>query len=303
MQDELDPSDDRPAHEGPARAVLHRLHDRRRRHARTQATLARIVTRTAGAGRMVRVEVRVGDYARDSSRFVSFDRDPGVASMLGMGVVEAPLDDDVECASAASCGSRPTPPTAGRSSACTRRSRPRCRTRSRPIPCPTGPVRRRSERMPSPRRHPSHRSAWSARRARCRPSSPGRTIASSNVALTVVQGTRLQRQQRRVQDGLAPPVGAAAAVRPKPRPTTACRCATRTAALARTVDRLPAAAELASGPRRSPPVSSRCARRRWATSFTGPVLVEGQAASELLAQTLRPAVSDPATARDREPRR
>ena len=45
--------------------------------------------------RMVRVDVRVGDYARDSSRFISFDRDPGVTSMFASGVVQAPLDDDV----------------------------------------------------------------------------------------------------------------------------------------------------------------------------------------------------------------
>ena len=45
--------------------------------------------------RTLRVDVRVGDYARDSSRFFSFDRDPGINSMYAMGTAEAPLDDDV----------------------------------------------------------------------------------------------------------------------------------------------------------------------------------------------------------------
>ena len=60
-----------------------------------QATLGALVGDGRRRSRTVHVDVRVGDYARDSSRFVSFDRDPGVSSMYGMGVVEAPLDDDV----------------------------------------------------------------------------------------------------------------------------------------------------------------------------------------------------------------
>ena len=60
-----------------------------------QATLGALVGDGRRRSRTVRVDVRVGDYARDSSRFVSFDRDPGVSSMYAMGVVEAPLDDDV----------------------------------------------------------------------------------------------------------------------------------------------------------------------------------------------------------------
>ena len=60
-----------------------------------QAILGALVGDGRRRSRTVRVDVRVGDYARDSSRFVSFDRDPGVSSMYAMGVVEAPLDDDV----------------------------------------------------------------------------------------------------------------------------------------------------------------------------------------------------------------
>jgi hypothetical protein len=60
-----------------------------------QATLGALVGDGRRRSRTVRVDVRVGDYARDSSRFVSFDRDPGVSSMYAMGMVDAPLDDDV----------------------------------------------------------------------------------------------------------------------------------------------------------------------------------------------------------------
>lgn len=46
--------------------------------------------------RIVRVDVRVGDYALDSSRFISFDRDPGVMSMYAMGSMQAPLDENID---------------------------------------------------------------------------------------------------------------------------------------------------------------------------------------------------------------
>ena len=49
------------------------------------AILGALVSDGRRRSRTVRVDVRVGDYARDSSRFVSFDRDPGVSSMYGMG--------------------------------------------------------------------------------------------------------------------------------------------------------------------------------------------------------------------------
>ena len=44
--------------------------------------------------RIFRVDVRVGDYNLDSSRFISYDRDPGVMSMYGQFGVPIPLDDN-----------------------------------------------------------------------------------------------------------------------------------------------------------------------------------------------------------------
>ena len=59
------------------------------------ATLGAAVSDARNRSRIVRVDVRVGDYARDSSRFLSFDRDPGVMTMYGMGTMQAPLDENV----------------------------------------------------------------------------------------------------------------------------------------------------------------------------------------------------------------
>src|SRR5262245_41423754 len=59
------------------------------------ATMGASVSDARNRSRMLRVDVRVGDYARDSSRFFSFDRDPGVMSMYAMGTMQAPLDENV----------------------------------------------------------------------------------------------------------------------------------------------------------------------------------------------------------------
>ena len=60
------------------------------------ATQGATVSDGRNRSRILRVDVRVGDYAHDSSRFVSFDRDPGVMSMYGSGTMQAPLDENVD---------------------------------------------------------------------------------------------------------------------------------------------------------------------------------------------------------------
>jgi hypothetical protein len=59
---------------------------------RLLARLGEIADETSSRGRMLRVEVRVGDYDFDSSRFVSLDRGAGLIS--GDAFMVAPLDDD-----------------------------------------------------------------------------------------------------------------------------------------------------------------------------------------------------------------
>jgi len=59
-----------------------------------QATLGSITGEFSARGRTLRVEVRVGDYTLDSSRFQTLDRDPGMLSMYGQFALSLPLDDD-----------------------------------------------------------------------------------------------------------------------------------------------------------------------------------------------------------------
>jgi len=62
--------------------------------AEIRAKLGTVVADDSDRVRTFRVDVRVGDYAFDSSRFLSFDRDPGELASFGAYGLRMPLDDD-----------------------------------------------------------------------------------------------------------------------------------------------------------------------------------------------------------------
>ena len=250
-----------------------------------QATLGALVGDGRRRSRTVRVDVRVGDYARDSSRFVSFDRDPGVSSMYAMGVVEAPLDDDVAVLRrqlwlVTDAAYRKALATFAKKQAA-------LQNQASPDPVPDW-----SQETPQTTRLPAvapdvSADAWLAHvRTLSSRAGPARADALRCVGHADA-GHALQRQQRRVHDGGADPGGAAAAVRRDPGRGRHAAARQRDRARA-DAGRLPAPADLAVRARelaaglvalRTAPVGE---------AYTGPVLVEGQAAAELLAQTLVP---------------
>lgn len=63
---------------------------------RLRATLGALLADDTGRGRMLRVEVRVGDYSFDSSRFVSFDREAGLVPIFAQGGASCTLDDNYD---------------------------------------------------------------------------------------------------------------------------------------------------------------------------------------------------------------
>ena len=63
---------------------------------RTAARLGATTDESTGRQRVLHVEVRVGDYAFDSSRFLSFDRGAGVLPGSADAAMVAPLDDDYD---------------------------------------------------------------------------------------------------------------------------------------------------------------------------------------------------------------
>jgi predicted Zn-dependent protease len=62
---------------------------------RAVATLGSIVDEGAYHRRTLQVEVRVGDYDFDNSRFISFDRDAGLLGALASGFTSVSIDDDL----------------------------------------------------------------------------------------------------------------------------------------------------------------------------------------------------------------
>jgi len=94
MQDELKRSmaDLRLKDEPPPYYIAYQIDDASA--TRVSAQLGAIVTDTSGRSRTLRVEVRVGDYAFDSSRFVSQDRGGGLVPLSAEAVTSVALDDD-----------------------------------------------------------------------------------------------------------------------------------------------------------------------------------------------------------------
>lgn len=61
-----------------------------------RATLGAPLDETSGHNRTLRVEVRVGNYDFDSSRFLSFDREAGVVPVFAPGGMSCTLDDNYD---------------------------------------------------------------------------------------------------------------------------------------------------------------------------------------------------------------
>ena len=89
--------------------------------------------------------------------------------------------------------------------------------------------------------------------------------------------------------------------RPRRRPKTACRCATASTVHARTVAGLPAPADLATRARELAAGLVALRKAPVGEAYTGPVLVEGQAAVRAARPDAGPAVPDAARAGDGEP--
>ena len=95
MQDEMKRAMDglRLKNEPPPYYIAYAIEDTA--STRLLTKLGAVVTDTPVRGRTFRVEVRVGDYNFDSSRFLGgFDSDPGILPMYAQYMLAAPLDDD-----------------------------------------------------------------------------------------------------------------------------------------------------------------------------------------------------------------
>jgi hypothetical protein len=250
------------------------------------ATLGASVSDNRQHTRMLRVDVRVGDYARDSSRFLSFDQDPGVASMYGRGVVQAPLDEDVavlrrqlwlvtDAAYRKALGTFAKKQAAVQNQAIT--------------PDPVPDWSRETPRTTLLPGLPSAVSAdaWVDHARALSAALAGPELTRSEATLMVMQGTRYAVNSEGfttvapIQQTVLRLVVEAQAEDGMPlRDSLTIR--------SRTIAGLPAPTDLAARARELAASLVELRKAPVGEAFTGPVLVEGQASAELLAQTLVP---------------
>jgi TldD protein len=235
--------------------------------------------------RTLRVDVRVGDYARDSSRFVALDRDPGVSSMFASGVVQVPLDDDVTVVRrqlwlTIDAAYRRALATFAKKQAA-------LQNQAAPDPIPDW-----SRETPRTTKLPglppaTSADAWVGHARQISAALARPELTRSDVTIGVTQGTRYAITSEGFTT-VTPIQAAHVRLTAETQADDGMPLRDSVAMHARTVAALPAPADLAAQAKelaaglvalRTAPVGE---------DFTGPVLVEGRAAPELLAQTLVP---------------
>ncbi len=249
------------------------------------ATLGAPLGDSRRRSRTVRVDVRVGDYARDSSRFFSFDRDPGVTSMYAMGTIEAPLDDDVAVLRRQLW--LVTDAAYRRALGTFAKKQAALQNQATPDPIPdwsreTPRTTRLAALAPEVAIDPwvAHVRTLSTALAQ-----PG--ITRSEASITVTQGTRYAVNSEGFTT-VAPMQMAVVRLSADTQAEDGMPLRDSVTTHARTVAGLPAPADLAARARELTAGLVALRKAPVGEAYTGPVLVEGQASSELLAQALVP---------------
>ncbi len=235
--------------------------------------------------RTLRVDVRVGDYARDSSRFFSFDRDPGITSMYAMGTAEAPLDDDVavlrrqlwlviDAAYRRALGNLAKKQAAQQNQATPDPipdwSRETPRTTRLPVVAPEVAI-----------------DAWADHVRALSTALAVAGITRSEASVAVTQGTRYSVNSEGFTT-VAPIQTAVVRLTADTQAADGMPLRDSVSVHARTVTGLPPLADLTARARELSAALVGLRQAPVGEAYTGPVLVEGQGASELLAQALVP---------------
>lgn len=249
------------------------------------STLGADVSDNRHRGRTVRVDVRVGDYARDSSRFVSFDRDPGVTSMYGSGFLQAPIDDDVSVLRrqlwlAIDGAYR-------RALASYSKKQAALQNQASPDPVPdwSKETPRTTRLATTPPMTAADAWVGHARQISAALAKP--ELTRSDVVVTVTQGTRYAVTSEGFTT-VAPIQAAEVRLTVETQAADGMPLREASTAFARTPAGLPAPADLVTQARDLAAGLVALKAAPVGEAYAGPVLVEGQAASELLAQTLVP---------------
>ena len=253
------------------------------------ASFGSVVSDSTRRARLVRVEVRVGDYARDNSRFVNVEFDPGMGAGFASGVVDGPVDDNLDVLRrqlwlASDAVYRRAVSTFAKKQAALQNQAP-----GEPVPdfSKETPLQR-LERAPAvPAQAGSTPPAMAALVRAVSAALEAPEITGNEVTFYAMRGVRTF-------------VNSEGATVVTPLQSAGVRVSADTQA----ADGMPLRdlfSEVARSPEGLPPAATLVARARELVTglaalraaplgddYTGPVLVEGQAASELLAQTLVP---------------
>jgi hypothetical protein len=263
--------------------IAYTIEDVAGRHA--AATMGAMLGDGRRRSRSVRVDVRVGDYARDSSRFVSFDRDPGVSSMYAMGTVEAPLDDDVAVLRRQLWLVTDAAYRRALSSFAKKQAAQQNQATPDPIPDWSRETPQTTRLAALPAEVAIDPWLEHVRTLSKALASPG--ITRSEASITVSQGTRYSVNSEGFTT-VAPIQTAVVRLSADTQAGDGMPLRDAVTVHARTVAGLPAVAQLATEARELAAALVALQQAPVGEAFTGPVLVEGQASSELLAQTLVP---------------
>jgi hypothetical protein len=235
--------------------------------------------------RVLRVDVRVGDYARDSSRFVSFDRDPGVMSMYAGGSMQAPLDENIDVVRRQLWLVIDGAYRRALSSFAKKQAAQQNQATPDPVPDWSRETPRTTllpAVTPAIALDPwvAHARALSAALAR-----PG--LTRSEVAVGGMQGTRYFVTSEGTT-AIAPLQAVSVRLTAETQAADGMPLRDTVVAHARTVAGLPSVADLTASAKAITDGLLALKEAPVGEAYTGPVLVEGQASAELLAQTLVP---------------
>jgi predicted Zn-dependent protease len=252
------------------------------------AQLGALVEDLTGRSRVLRVGVRVGDYSFDNSLFTAPNTGGGVVSLTADGRITAPLDDDYEAMRRQIWLATDAAYKRAVSVYARKRAAFQNRARDTEVPDFTEEEPQRIELQGLPLEFVNR--AWPERAERISAAFSGiREIESSSVQVSDSRGTRyyLNSEGSRV---ITPIQLAMVRVNAESRAPDGSVLRDAFSVVEKTLDDMPPVAELVT---RAQQMGERLRDLRSAPvgdEYAGPVLVEGRASAELVAQALVPAL-------------
>ena len=253
--------------------------------ARVSATFGAIVDNQTSRMRLVRVDVRVGSYDRDNSRFISFDLDLGSSQLMAQGTALGPIDDDMDALRRQLWLA--TDMAYKRALTAFSKKQAVLQNQVTAEPIPDFSREAPHERIGFPVAPTSAAASWVPLVRELSTALASSELTSSEVEMSVRQGTRYYANSEG-SASVEPVQQAALNVTAETQAGDGMALRDWAAAYAKTPEQLPRAADLLERTRELAAGLIALRSASIGEAYTGPVLVEGTAAPALLSQTLVP---------------